>query len=246
MTTSQLNQIIAVEKSVREQYNEGLQNIANYASQEKFFNGVVRTYTPVDDEGDRLPDEFSPVAFRVIDDLIPPLRQYMSRLFDVVATKDFGNANVNADVELDAQTLLQNVPVPYLLFLEKELVRLNNVIMSLPTLPINDQWEWSAEHNAYQSATRRTTRTEKVMRNHVKAEATQQHPAQVEVYTEDQVVGYWDTTRLNGAISVLDRNTWSSRVDELLRAVRFARERANSNTIDNQRIADSILGFIFD
>ena len=39
----------------------------------------------------------------------------------------------------------------------------------------------------------RTIRTKKVPRNHVKAEATENHPAQAEVYYEDLPVAYWTT-----------------------------------------------------
>lgn len=39
-----------------------------------------------------------------------------------------------------------------------------------------------------------------VPRNHVKAEATDKHPAQVEVYHEDVPVGYWTTVKFSGAL----------------------------------------------
>jgi hypothetical protein len=34
----------------------------------------------------------------------------------------------------------------------------------------------------------------------VKAEATEKHPAQVEVYHEDVVVGQWKTVKFSGAL----------------------------------------------
>ena len=245
MSTSQLNQIIAVEKSAREQYNTAIQSVADRINQEKFFNGLVRTYAPIDDNGESLPDEFQPVALRVSSDILPILYAGVTRLFDIVATKDFGNTTARADVVVGEKVILQDVPVPFLLFLDKELERIDGIVRGLPTLPINDNWQWSEEHNAYQSSTRQTTRTTKAMRNHVKAEATPQHPAQVEVYTEDIVTGYWSTTRLNSAISLQNRNKWRNNIATLLRAVRFARELANTEEIDNRQVGETILDYVF-
>ena len=50
-----------------------------------------------------------------------------------------------------------------------------------------------------------TLRTKKVPRNHVKAEATEKHPAQVEVYYEDVAVGYWTTVKFSGALPAQPR-----------------------------------------
>ncbi|KKL63718.1 hypothetical protein LCGC14_2172330, partial [marine sediment metagenome] len=79
MSTSQLNQIIAVEKSAREQYNTAIQSVADRINQEKFFNGLIRTYAPIDDNGERLPDEFQPVALRVSADILPILYAGVTR-----------------------------------------------------------------------------------------------------------------------------------------------------------------------
>ena len=48
-----------------------------------------------------------------------------------------------------------------------------------------------------------TYRTKRVPRNHVKAEATEKHPAQVEVYYEDVTIGYWTTVKFSGSTRFL-------------------------------------------
>jgi hypothetical protein len=81
------------------------------------------------------------------------------------------------------------VPVPYLLFLEKQLTELGAFVRRLPVLDAAETWNLDASTDAWKTEPLRTIRTRRVPRNHVKAEATEQHPAQVEVCYEDIPVG---------------------------------------------------------
>lgn len=91
----------------------------------------------------------------------------------------------------------------------------------------------------------RTIRTKKVPRNHVKAEATDKHPAQVEVYYEDIAVGYWTTVKFSGALPAKRVNELLDRVEKLQRAVKFAREEANGSEVTDQRVGDVVLRYLF-
>ena len=51
----------------------------------------------------------------------------------VLATQDFANCQAKANVVVDGQTILKEVPVTHLLFLEKQLVDLRTFIDGLPT-----------------------------------------------------------------------------------------------------------------
>jgi hypothetical protein len=44
----------------------------------------------------------------------------LTRLFDVTPTKDWANCEARADVKVDGRVLVPDVPVAYLLFLEKQ------------------------------------------------------------------------------------------------------------------------------
>jgi hypothetical protein len=90
-----------------------------------------------------------------------------------------------------------------------------------------------------------TARTKKIPRNHVKAEATEKHPAQVEVYHEDVVVGYWKTVKFSGALPAKRMNELLDRLERLQKAVKFAREEANNQTAEEQKIGRTVLGYIF-
>ena len=88
-------------------------------------------------------------------------------------------------------------------------------------------------------------KTKKVPRNHVKAEATEQHPAQVEVYYEDVVVGYWRTVKFSGSLPARRVNELLERVERLQQAVKFAREEANNTEVSDQKIGEKVLQYLF-
>ena len=87
-----------------------------------------------------------------------------------------------------------------LLFLEKQLVDMHTFIKKLPVLDPSETWISDAAQDCYATEAVETIRTKKVPRNHVKAEATEKHPAQVEVYYEDLTVGFWRTVKYSGAL----------------------------------------------
>src|SRR5581483_8802586 len=107
------------------------------------------------------------------------------------------------------------VPVTYLLFLEKQLVDLHTFVEKLPTLDPAKQWKFDNASDTWATEPVQTVKTKKVPRNHVKAEATDRHPAQVEVYHEDVLTGRWTTTEFSGAIPATERNALLDRVKKL-------------------------------
>ena len=100
-------------------------------------------------------------------------------------------------------------------------------------------WDW------WKTDPVRTIRTKKVPRNHVKAEATEKHPAQVEVYYEDIPVGYWTTVKFSGALPARRVNELVDRVEKLQHAVKFAREEANNMEITDQRVGGVVFDYLF-
>lgn len=169
----------------------------------------------------------------------------LTRLFDVTATKDWANCEARAHVTVDGRELVRDVPVSYLLFLEKQLVDLHTFIRKLPVLDGAEAWNLDASTDAWKTEPVRTIRTRKVPRNHVKAEATEKHPAQVEVYYEDVAVGYWTTVKFSGALPARRVNELLERVEKLQQAVKFAREEANGAEVTDQRVGDAVFGFLF-
>ena len=88
-------------------------------------------------------------------DVLRQASKIQTELFDVEATKDWGNCVAKADVVLDGQVLMKEVPATYLLFLEKQLSDLRTFIEKLPALDESDEWSSDPNSNLYR--TERTT-----------------------------------------------------------------------------------------
>ncbi|KAB8141740.1 hypothetical protein F8S13_18540 [Chloroflexia bacterium SDU3-3] len=241
---AKLNQIIAVEKGVKSRTFQELTEAHHALQKPALLAGIARTYRPKDDEGEQLPPESTRVQVRA-EEMIQQTAQILSRLFDITATKDWTNCVAQADVVVDGQVLLAKVPVSYLLFLEKQLIDIHTFVKKLPTLDSSESWSFDASADAWATDAVQTLKTKKIPRNHVKAEATDKHPAQVEVYYEDVTVGYWRTVKFSGALPAKRVSELLERVEKLQNAVKFAREEANNTEATDQKLGEKVFHFLF-
>ena len=172
---AKLNQIVAIEKGIKTNTLRELTDVYQRLQKPALLTGISRAYRPKDDEGDKLPAEFTKVQLDVLEQ-VTKIGSIVSGLLDVTAKKDWTNCIATADVVVDGRTILEKVPVTYLLFLEKQLTDLHTVVKKLPTLDAGEEWHRDDNLGCYASTITETTRTKKVPRNHVKAEATEKTP----------------------------------------------------------------------
>ena len=239
-----LNQIIAIAAGKKSQAQKAITEAHHALQKSAQLEGISRTYKPKDDEGEQLPPEKKLVQHRA-EDAIAGVSAALVELFDIVATQDQANCQAKANVVVDGTALLKDVPVTTLLFLEKQLVDLHTFVEKLPTLDPGEAWHYSPDVDYHTSEPSQTTKTRKVLKNHVKAEATKEHPAQVETYTEDVIVGYWTTIKFSGAVPARERNEMLERVRKLQEAVKSAREEANGLEVTPKKIGAPVLKYIF-
>lgn len=231
---TKLNQIVAIEKGVKSDIYSAITTAYHRLQKTPLFGGRIRTYQPLEDDGEVLPDESEVVqadARTVLEDVSLQL----ARLFDVTATKDVTNTRTTADVVVDGEILVTGVPVTYLLFLEKQLKDLKAFILKLPTLDPTKKWAYDLNDQIFKSEPVVTSKTKKVPKTHVKAAATDKHPAQTETYWEDVTVGHWTTVHLSGAVPAGQVRQLLTRVDALAQAVKMAREGANMVDVVDMR-----------
>ena len=242
---TRLHQILAVEKDIRRTAKTRETQAHRDLQTPQLMIGITRSYRPINDEDDTLPDESTLVQVRSWD-LIRDVQADIERMFDLVATKDFANTEAKADIVVDNQVLVTGVPATYLLWLEKELTDLHTFITKLPVLDPSQVWEYDAQRSVYATQPVETHRTTKIPTVLLKAEATDKHPAQTEVYNRDVTVGFWSTTRLSGALPSDVVRALEDRVDDVRMAVREARTRANEIEVNQQHIAGNLLDYIFE
>lgn len=240
-----LNQVIALVAGKKTKATQQLTEVYHKVQKPDLMNGILRTYHPKDEEGEKLPMEQKGVQCTVrsfIDAVTEPLTE----MFDFVATLDAANCKAKADVIVNGKVLLKDVPVTSLLFLEKQLTDLNTFVSKLPVLDPVDAWKWDETSASYTTPPAETVRTKKVPKAFVSYEATKEHPAQVQVFHEDVLSGYWKTIKFSGAIPAQERNEMVERVAALKEAVVKAREEANGADVEMVRIGEKVLGFVFE
>jgi hypothetical protein len=238
-----LNQIIAVEKGVKSRSFQELTEAHHALQKPTLLSGISRTYRPKDEEGETLPPESTKVQVKS-EEVLRQTASILTRLFDVTASKDWANCVAKANVMVEGRTILSDVPITYLLFLEKQLTDIHTFVKKLPVLDASESWVFDASADCWATEPVQTLRTKKIPRNHVKAEATEKHPAQVEVYYEDVTVGFWRTLKFSGAMPAKRVNELLERVEKLQAAVKFAREEANAAEAVEQKIGERFFEYL--
>ncbi len=242
---TKLSQILAVEKGTKAFADKILTGAYHALQRTSALNGLTKTYRVLNENDPVLPSEATNVQVRT-EIVIRDVEKALTRLYDVVATKDWANTVAVADVKLpDGTVVLSKVPVTYLLFLEKQLVDLNTFITKLPVLDIAEDWEFDDNKNVFKTPIVETKSMRKVRKVLTLAPATDKHPAQVESYQEDELAGFWSTVKLSGALPAGRVVELSERVQKLADAVKFAREEANSVTVVDQKVGEAFFGYLF-
>jgi hypothetical protein len=240
---TKLNQIVALEKGLKGRTKTLITAIHHQLQKPAPFGGLTRTYRPKDEEGEQLPPEKTLVQLTVKGQLTDAGR-YLTRLFDVVATKEWGNTQATADVVLNGRVLVQGAPVTYLLFLEKELNDWRTLVSKIPALDAAEVWSYDEDNGQYRTEPTETVRSKKVLRALTLAPPTDKHPAQVQTYNEDVPVGTWSLTKFSGAVPASVRTDLIARVDEVLDAVKAAREEANGIEVEQKKVAEKLFEYL--
>ncbi len=241
---AKLNQIIAVVSGKKSRCQKALTEVYKQLQKPTLFEGISRTYHPLDEEGETQPPERKNVQYGARA-AISQAREVLTELFDATATQDYANCEARADVVVDGAAVLKQVPVTHLLFLEKQLTDLHTFVATLPTLDPAESWRWDENADCYATAPTLSNRTKKIPRSHIMYEATKEHPAQVEMYHEDVKVGEWKTVRFSSALAAQEKNEILLRLRKLQEAVKFAREEANARDVNDIRLGNKVLDFVF-
>lgn len=225
--------------------NKSLLTRAYKANQKPaLFNGFTKNYEPVDAEGQKLPPESAAVQMTV-DEQLKEVTESLNALWDTVAAVEYANTEAKADVIVNGETILSDVPATYLLFLEKQLTDVKTYVSSLPTLSSDTTWTRDENDNLFKSPVTQRHRNEKKQKPIVLYDATDEHPAQTQLVTVDELAGYWNEVKHSGAIPATRKAVLLARVENLLASVKTARARANTVTAPDINVGKSLLNFIF-
>lgn len=240
-----LHQVVALLPGVKSRADKIATQFHHIHKKPDLLNGLARQYRALRDGDETLPSESKRVEHTVAQS-IEGLKTAWGDLWDLALTQERSNYEAKADIEVEGQVLLRDAPVPFLLFLTKQLTDLKTFIEEIPTL--DPSLEWSLDSNAglFRSETIEKMRSRKNQKPIVLYEATKEHPAQVQLLQVDENVGVWSETKLSGAIPATVKKQYLERVTRLLEAVVKARESGNALQVDPVKgVGADLLNFVF-
>lgn len=241
---SKLHELIAVEPDLKATAKKIESETLNvFSKKQGLFQGQHRSYEPINDDGLSLPEEKTEMT-TTVDARVDYTLKTVFKYLDAMTSKEKTNTVATADVVIGEDKILEGVPAVILLSLEQEFKELRRVFELIPTLDLSEIWKFDKDMGVYKSERKESFKTEKLLTNHVKAEATKEHPAQVEVYTKDTPIGRWYTTKYSGMKTPAEKHEFLTKLDELIRAFKQARQRANQTTVADFKISENIKKYL--
>jgi len=238
-----LNQLIAIAAGQKAKSANALKNAKAILGNASLFEGHTKIYHPYDDEGDALPEDTKKIQTSWAD-VLADLFAELGETGNVVAGIDQANQTATATITVGATEIAADVPATQLIFLEKQLVEVRKIIAAVPTLDPSVNWTFDESQGYYVSDPVRSIRTQKVPTRFVRSEATERHPAQVDVVAVDKGVGDWITTRISSAMPVPVKRKMLAKIDKTIESIVQAREKANMEEATTRDLLGTVLDFV--
>ena len=244
---TKLHEILAVESDLEKVAGNIIAEAKNtFNKKTNLFQGQVKTAEMFDaDAPTPSPDVVK------LEETVPRKLKYVgkavARWFDVVFQKERTNQNATADLVVDGVVLGTALPATFLLGLETKLKRLRDMYIDIPTLQPGIRWEPAPDEGDDVFATAQPMErfiTNKQVKSTILYEATKEHPAQIDKWTEDVKVGRYLVQTTSGMITPAHKAEILGRLDKLTQAAKAARMRANSAEVAKDSIGAVLMDYI--
>lgn len=239
-----LHQVIAREQGTKPLAENEISRITHMLENTSAMSGMLRVYTPSEEQGETFPPESKRVQYSARE-VLEQVRKPLGEMFDLVATKEMGNTRAKANIVVEGKILVESVPATLLLYLEKRLEMLYQIAKKIPTLDQTFSWHFDSQREFYVTDPTKTNRTKKVARAFVLHEGNQYHAPQVQRIDEDVVIGTWDAVQYSGAMHPREQRALLERITTLKTAVHEALEEANRVAVEQVQIAGPLLTYLF-
>ena len=234
MSKTMLHELLAVEQSLAETANKVTAETTKTLSQKQsLFTGLTKSHTIFNENAQHLVQatEVKEVE-STVDEQLGFLNNDLAHYWDCILQKEEANQRATGDIIIDGITIATNVPSIVLLGMEKKLSTLLGTYNSIPTLDAATAWETDPSY-----AKKGVFRTKHTIENmhtitttkFVEASpATKEFKAQIVEQSAIDTIGKYVRTNFSGAITSYDKAERIQRLTALIRAVKKARQRANS------------------
>lgn len=242
-----IHELLAVEKDAEKETGTAINELVELFKKTPMFLKAHKSLKMYDDNvAPDFPEEFKEMSAKVLE-CLDRFKQVSGNYYDIIYQKGKSNQSAKADVIIDGVIIIKNVPVSVLLDLESKLSKARQVYESIPVLPAGNEWEKdeSLGDGIYKLVhDEKTSKTEKTFKHKVLCEPTPHHPAQIEKWQETIVIGIYTKKIWCSMISASDKAKLLQKFDQLLIAIKKARQRANQTEADTSTIGDRIFNFI--
>ena len=238
-----LNQAVAIRKGVQSRVHDKTTELHKTLDKSVLFNGFQKQFRPLEDAGERFPDENQNVQLSATV-VIGDMAKALTELIDIEATVDATNAVACADITVDGTVIAAKIPATTLLFLEKQMQLFRSDLKNIPELDPAESWTLDNALGVFVAPVQETTRSKKVQKPIVMYPATPEHPAQTQMTIEDVTIGHWRLTKQSGAMRKTDKATLLEKADKLLDAVKAAREQANTQEVVKMEVGSKLFSFL--
>ncbi|MDX9721070.1 MAG: hypothetical protein RBU37_09985 [Myxococcota bacterium] len=249
-----LYEVLAIEQE-KKGYAERARSevVDTFRSRQAQFTGMRRTFKPfmVDEGKGEVAGERLEAETRLVLTVPEVLNQTLALIgpaLDISYQIDEANTQARADIEIEGVVIAEQVPATYLLQLEKRLRELRAAFKEIPTLDPVRLWQEDAaadKRHVFRAEPVVTIRKQRTRKYNVMYEATEEHPAQIDIVEVDEAVGEIRSYDWTGMIAPGRKAALLEQADKLIEAVKAARSRANAVEVDtNKKLADKLFAFM--
>lgn len=243
---SKLHQVLAVESDLEGKYKRICEETIKTFSKAEMFRGSHRKLVSFAENAPDWPEENAELTTTVNERLeytAGPVVSY----FDALLQKEATNQNATADLVVNGITIGTALPATFLLGLESRLKYIRKVYEAIPTLAVGTKWEPAPDKgpNIFAMAyPEEKLKSELTFKSQILVEPTEHHPAQIEKWQEQMPVGKFVKNVWCGMITSNQKSILLQNIDDLLKGVKMARQKANSVEVQKLSIGADIMSFI--
>jgi hypothetical protein len=250
MAKAKLHEILAVESDLRGQYEKiYAESKVTFEKKGEHFLGFHKSLKMFDvaRENEEAAAEQHKELVTTVDEKLRHTWRYITKYFDCLLQKESTNAFAKADLVIDDVVLGEQLPATFLLGMEQRLKKVRELYEIIPTLQPGIAWvvDTTQRPGVFRAQNaERANKTEQVIQHKILVAPTDNHPAQIEKWSEQLPVGVYTQDRWTGMISPARKAELLERLDTLIAAIKKARQRANQVEVVKADIAQKIFNYI--
>lgn len=244
-----LHELLAVDNSLKTQSTTTRNELRNtFEKKTHLFSRKQVVITPIEEGKKQTTEVQSSIQTSVAKEL-KWIGNFIAKELDSEYLIGMANKTAQADVILEnGDIILKDIPSTVLLSLEKQLTEVRELAKAIPTLDpakgfVQDPNEEPGISKARDVVKTRTAKGKKVI---TLAPAVEKHPAQVQLIDIDEPVATLEEQEWSSLITPAEKAEILDRAEDLIRAVKKARSRANDMDANTTlKIGGKLTKFIF-